>query len=57
MATGVLFGLAVAQRINDLVTAPEGEDRGPAALDAIIRRTLVVAEVALAVMLVIGAGC
>ena len=58
MATGVLFGLApVAQgRINDLVTAfKEGGDAGGAGRHH-IRRTLVVAEVALAVMLVIGAG-
>ena len=60
MATGVLFGVApVAQRrINDLVTAfKEGGDRGASGAGRHhIRRTLVVAEVALAVMLVIGAG-
>jgi predicted permease len=60
MATGVLFGLApVAQgRINDLVTAfKEGGDRGASGAGRHhIRRALVVAEVALAVMLVIGAG-
>jgi putative ABC transport system permease protein len=60
MATGVLFGLApVAQRrMNDLVTAlKEGGDRGASGAGRHhIRRTLVVAEVALAVMLVIGAG-
>ncbi len=60
MATGVLFALApVAQRrINDLVTAlKEGGDRGASGAGRHhIRRTLVVAEVALAVMLVIGAG-
>ena len=60
MATGVLFGLApVAQgRINDLVTAfKEGGDRGASGAGRHhIRRTLVVVEVALAVMLVIGAG-
>ena len=60
MATGVLFGLApVAQGgINDLVTAvKEGGDRGASGAGRHhIRRALVVAEVALAVMLVIGAG-
>jgi predicted permease len=60
MATGVLFGLApVAQgRINDLVTAfKEGGDRGSRNTGRHhIRRALVVAEVALAVMLVSGAG-
>jgi putative ABC transport system permease protein len=60
IATGVLFGLApLAQgRINDLVTAfKEGGDRGASGAGRhYIRRTLVVVEVALAVMLVIGAG-
>lgn len=59
MATGVLFGLApVAQRrITGLVTAlKEGGDRGASGGRHHIRRALVVAEVALAVMLVIGAG-
>jgi hypothetical protein len=60
MATGVLFGVApVAQRrTSDLVTAfKEGGDRGASAAGHHhIRRTLVVAEIALAVMLVIGAG-
>ena len=60
MATGVLFGLApVAQgRIDDLVTAfKEGGDRGASGAGRHhIRRALVVVEVALAVMLVIGAG-
>jgi predicted permease len=59
MATGVLFGVApVVQRRNDLVTAfKEGGDRGASnAGRHHIRRTLVVAEVALAVMLVMGAG-
>ena len=60
MATGVLFGLApVAQRrIRDLVTAlKEGGDRGASRAGRHnIRRTLVVAEVALAMMLVIGAA-
>jgi predicted permease len=60
MATGVLFGLApVAQgRMNDLVTAfKEGGDRGASGAGRQhIRRALVVVEVALAVMLVIGAG-
>jgi predicted permease len=59
IATGVLFGLApLAQgRMNDLVTAfKEGGDRGASAGRHYIRRALVVVEVALAVMLVIGAG-
>jgi len=60
MATGVLFSLApVAQgRMNDLVTAfKEGGDRGASGAGRHhIRRALVVVEVALAVMLVIGAG-
>jgi predicted permease len=60
LATGVLFGVApVAQRrMNDLVAAfKEGGDRGASGAGRHhIRRTLVVAEVALAVMLVIGAG-
>ena len=60
MATGVLFGLApVTQgRIHDLVTAvKEGGERGASgARRHHVRRTLVVAEVALAVMLVMGAG-
>jgi predicted permease len=60
IATGVLFGLApLAQgRMNDLVTAfKEAGDRGASGAGRhYIRRTLVVVEVALAVMLVIGAG-
>ena len=60
MATGVLFGVApvVQRRRNDLVTAvKEGGDRGASGAGRHhIRRTLVVAEVALAVMLVMGAG-
>src|SRR4029453_5865069 len=60
MATGVLFGLAPAAqgRIHDLVTAvKEGGERGAGGAGRHrIRRALVVAEVALAVMLVIGAG-
>jgi predicted permease len=60
MAAGVLFGVApVAQRrINDLVTAfKEGGDRAASGAGRHhIRRTLVAAEVALAVILVIGAG-
>src|SRR5258708_39154023 len=60
MATGVLFGLAAVGEggINDLVTAvKEGGDRGASSAGRHhIRRALVVAEVALAVMLVIGAG-
>jgi putative ABC transport system permease protein len=60
MATGVFFGLApVAQgRIHDLVTALKGGgDRGASGAGRYrIRRALVVVEVALAVMLVIGAA-
>jgi predicted permease len=60
MVTGVLFGLApVAQRrIGDLVAAiKQGGDRGASGAGRHhIRRTLVVAEVALAVMLVMGAA-
>ena len=60
MTTGVLFGLAplAQRRIGDLVTAfKQGGDRGTRGAGRHhIRRTLVVAEVALAVMLVIGAG-
>jgi predicted permease len=60
MATGVLFGLVpVAQRrIDDLLTAlKEGGDRGASGAGRRhIRRALVVVDVALAVMLVIGAA-
>ena len=60
MATGVLFGLAplAEGRIHDLVTAfKEGGGGGASGAGRhYIRRTLVVLEVALAVMLVIGAG-
>jgi len=60
VATAVLFGLApLAQgRMNGLVTAfKEGGGRGASGAGRhYIRRTLVVVEVALAVMLVIGAG-
>src|SRR4029078_8940617 len=60
IATGVLFGLApLAQgRMNDLVTAfKESGYRGASGAGRhYVRRTLVVVEVALAVMLVIGAG-
>src|SRR5262245_60752388 len=60
MATGALFGLApVAQaRIRDLVTAfKEGGDRGASGGGRHhVRCALVVVEVALSVMLVIGAG-
>jgi predicted permease len=59
-ATGVLFGLAplAQRRTNDLLTAlRDGGDRGASGAGRHhIRRALVVAEVALAVMLVIGAG-
>jgi putative ABC transport system permease protein len=60
VATGVLFGLApvARRRTNDLVAAfKEGGNRGASGAGRHrIRRTLVAAEVALAVMLVIGAG-
>ena len=60
IATGVLFGLApLAQgRMNDLLTAfKDGGDRGASGAGRhYLRRTLVVVEVALAVMLVSGAG-
>src|SRR5262249_33144203 len=60
IVTGVLFGLApVAQgRMNDFVTAFKGGGGRGASGDGrhYIRRTLVVVEVALAVMLVSGAG-
>jgi putative ABC transport system permease protein len=60
MATGVLFGVAplAQRRMGDLVTAfKQAGDRGTrGARGHHVRRTLVVAEVALAVMLVIGAG-
>ncbi len=59
MATGVVFGVAPAaqRRISDLVTAvKEGGDRGTTGARHPIRRMLVVAEIALAVMLVTGAG-
>jgi predicted permease len=60
VATGVLFGLApmAQRRMNDLVTAfREGGDRGGIGPGRHhVRRALVVAEVALAVMLVMGAG-
>jgi predicted permease len=58
--TGVLFGLApiMHTRVKGLVTAlKEGGDRGSTgATRHHVRRALVVAEVALAVMLVIGAA-
>jgi predicted permease len=60
VVTGVLFGLAPAAqgRMSDLVTAvKEGGDRTASGAGRHhIRRALVVAEVALAVMLVTGAG-
>src|SRR6188474_1046161 len=61
VATGVLFGVApVAQRrMNDLVVTAfkDGGDRGASGAGRHhIRRMLVVAEIALAVMLVTGAG-
>jgi putative ABC transport system permease protein len=57
--TAVLIGLAlVGHRVGSLVTAlKEGGDRGASGAGrSHIRRALVMAEVALAVMLVIGAG-
>jgi predicted permease len=59
MATGVLFGVAPAAqgRFIDLVDAlKEGTRDGGTAGRHRVRRALVTAEVALAVMLVIGAG-
>jgi predicted permease len=60
IATGVLFGVAplARERMDDLVTAfKEGGDRGTSGAGRHrIRRMLVVVEVALAVMLVTGAG-
>ncbi|MPY86931.1 MAG: FtsX-like permease family protein [Luteitalea sp.] len=60
MGTGVLFGLAPVahRRVTGLVTAlKEGGDRGASGGGRHhLRRALVMAEVALAVMLVIGAG-
>jgi putative ABC transport system permease protein len=59
VAAGVLFGLAPAieSRFIDLVAALKGGDRdGGTAGRHRVRRVLVIAEVALAVMLVIGAG-
>jgi predicted permease len=59
IATGVLFGLAPAAqaRFTDLVdTLKEGNRDGGTAGRHRVRRALVTAEVALAVMLVIGAG-
>jgi predicted permease len=57
--TAVLIGLALAgHRVSSLATAlKEGGDRGTSGAGrSHIRRTLVMAEVALSVMLVIGAG-
>jgi predicted permease len=60
IATGVLFGLAPAsrKRATDLVTALKeaGDQRASGTGRHHIRGALVVAEVAIAVMLVIGAG-
>ena len=60
MATGVLFGLATVAvgRVNGLITAlHESGGRGTTGAGRHhIRRVLVMAEVALSVMLVIGAG-
>ena len=59
VATGVLFGVApaVQSRFIDLVNAlKEGHRDGGTAGRHRVRRALVTAEVALAVMLVIGAG-
>ena len=59
VAAGVLFGVApaVQNRLVDLVEAlKEGHRDGGAAGRHRVRRALVTAEVALAVMLVIGAG-
>jgi putative ABC transport system permease protein len=59
IATGILFGLAPAahRQTGDLGTAlKEGGERGAGTAHHFIRRVLVAAEVALAVMLVVGAG-
>jgi len=59
VGTGVFFGLApvVNRRMDGLVTAlKEGDRRAGGAGRYQVRRALVTAEVALAVMLVIGAG-
>ena len=60
MLTGVLFGLAPAsrRRVTDLVTTLKeaGDRRTGSTSRHHVRRALVIAEVALAVMLVIGAG-
>ena len=59
VGTGVLFGLApiAHARARDLVTAlKDAGARGAPATHHHVRRGLVIAEVALAVMLVIGAG-
>jgi putative ABC transport system permease protein len=60
MATGVVFGLAplLHTRVSSLVTALKegGAKGGTGAARHHVRRGLVMAEVALAVMLVIGAG-
>lgn len=59
LATGVFFGLTpiMAGPLNGLATTlQESGSRGVAGGRHRIRRTLVIAEVALAVMLVIGAG-
>ena len=59
VATGVLFGVAPAvhNRLTDLVhVLKEGHRDGGAAGRHRVRRALVTAEVALAVMLAIGAG-
>jgi putative ABC transport system permease protein len=59
VGTGVLFGLApiAHRRVHDLATSlKEGGDRGAGAPHHFVRRMLVTAEVALAVILVVGAG-
>jgi putative ABC transport system permease protein len=59
VAVGVLFGLApvATRRMHDLVTAlKQGGDRGASGTRHHVRGALVVAEVALAVMLITGAG-
>jgi len=58
MMTGLLFGIAPMAygKINDQLTALKGGDRIISAGRHRVRRALVVAQVALSVMLVVGAG-
>ena len=59
LATGLLFGLApalAASRTDPGITMQEGRRRGPTRRSARFRSGLVVAEIALALVLLIGAG-